>query len=76
MTDGEPQLARQANRRFAEQDPGKVRELRSRINDLAGGMAKSLLPEELFKDVVKQVKGRPLALPNEDSLYEDDVSGD
>jgi arylsulfatase A-like enzyme len=54
----------------------KAGELRNRINDLASAMAKSLLMEEVFKGVVKQVTGQPPALPNEDGFYEGDVSGD
>ena len=54
----------------------KVRELQLRINELAGGMAKSLLVENLFKRVLKNVTGQPQALPNEDDFYEDDIQGD
>jgi hypothetical protein len=54
----------------------KVRELQLRINELAGGIAKSLLVENLFKQVLKSVTGQPLALPNEDDFYEGDVQGD
>ena len=60
----------------ADQNAEKVRELRNRINDLGGGMAKSLLLEEIFKGVLKQAHGQPPALPNEDSFYEGDLSGD
>ena len=50
----------------ADQNPDKVSELRNRVNDLAGGMAKSLLLEQVFKGVVKQLSTQPPALPNED----------
>ena len=39
-------------------------------------MAKSLLVENLFKQVLKSVTGQPQALPNEDSFYEGSVQGD
>ncbi|HTQ84235.1 MAG TPA: arylsulfatase [Pseudolabrys sp.] len=56
--------------------PEEVRELQNRINELGGQMAKSQLLEQVFKQVVKQNTGQPPALPNEDSFYEGDVSGD
>jgi hypothetical protein len=59
-----------------DQNAGIMSELRTRVNDLAGGMAKSLLLEQVFKGVVKQLTGQPPALPNEDSFFEGDVSGD
>ena len=60
----------------ADQNADKVSELRNRVNDIAGGMAKSLLLEQVFKGVVKQLTTQPPALPNEDSFFEGDVSGD
>jgi arylsulfatase A-like enzyme len=60
----------------AEQNADKVSELRTRINELSSGMAKSQLLEQVFKGVVKQLTGKPPALPNDDSFFEGDVSGD
>lgn len=55
---------------LAEQNPEKVLELEKRIDELAGGMAKSLLLEDVFKGVVKGLTGKPPALPNEEEFYE------
>jgi arylsulfatase A-like enzyme len=60
----------------ADQNSEKVRELQNRINELSASMAKSMLLSELFKQVVKSMTGQPPALPNEDSFYEGDLSGD
>lgn len=61
---------------LAAQNPEHVKELRNRVNDLAGAMTKSLLLEQLFGTIMKQVKGKPPVLPNEDSFYESPVNGD
>jgi arylsulfatase A-like enzyme len=55
---------------LAEQNPDKVRELQKRVDELAGGMARSLLLTDVFKGVVKGLTGRPPALPNEDEFYQ------
>jgi arylsulfatase A-like enzyme len=55
---------------LAEQNPEKVLELQKRIDELAGGMAKSLLLEDVFKGVVKGLTGKPPTLPNEEEFYE------
>lgn len=61
---------------LAAQRPAQVKILRDRLNGLAATMTKSLLLEQLFGTVMKQVKGKPPALPNEDSFYESPVNGD
>jgi arylsulfatase A-like enzyme len=60
----------------ADQNPDKVRELQNRINELSGGMAKSLLLQGLFQQIMKTTMGQPPALPNEDGFYEGDLTGD
>ena len=55
---------------LAAQNPDKVRELRSRIDELAGQMAKSMLLTEVFQSVSKGLTGQTPALPNEDAFYE------
>ena len=54
----------------ADQNPEKVQELQKRIDALAGEMSKSLLMTEVFKGVVKNLTGKPPALPNEDEFFE------
>ncbi|MDE2373881.1 MAG: sulfatase-like hydrolase/transferase, partial [Hyphomicrobiales bacterium] len=61
---------------LAGQRPEQVKMLRDRLNGLAATMTKSLLLEQLFGTVMKQVKGKPPALPNDDSFYESPVNGD
>jgi arylsulfatase A-like enzyme len=61
---------------LAAANPDKVRELQQRIDSLAAGMTKSLLLQELFAGIQKQVQTAPAALPNEDSFYDGDKSGD
>jgi len=61
---------------LAAVNPDKVRELQKRIDELGGSMAKSLLLQDLFKQVMKQAVGKPPLLPNEDAFYEGDLSGD
>jgi arylsulfatase A-like enzyme len=54
----------------ADQHPDKVKELQKRIDELAGGMAKSLFLQDTFKGVVKSLTGQPPTLPNEEGFYE------
>jgi arylsulfatase A-like enzyme len=61
---------------LAADNPDKVRELQTRINGLGKEMAKSLLLQELFATVSKQMVGKPPLLPNDDRFYEGDLSGD
>jgi arylsulfatase A-like enzyme len=56
----------------ADQNPGKVQELQNRINELAGGMAKSLFLQETFKGITKTLTSQPPALPNEEKFFEED----
>ena len=54
---------------LAGENPEKVVELQTRINGLAGEMSKSLLLTEVFRGVAKDLTGKPPALPDEDTFY-------
>ena len=55
---------------LADQNPEKVQELKKRIDELAAEMAKSHLLTEVFKNVAKNLTGKPPTLPDEDAFYE------